>query len=188
VKTGEATSGRSVVRLVAPWASLLTIAAIDHLTGPDFGFFVFYFVPIAMAAWWSGLVAGGVVSFAAAATWWLVSLPGQAPPTLHPVWNAGIRLVAFLAIASTMARIRELVVGQQRLNAELKDALANVRRLEGLLPICGACKKIRNDAGQWERLESYLSRHSHAEFSHGLCPGCSQRLDPQPPEPAAPSR
>ena len=56
--------------------------------------------------------------------------------------------------------------------AELQEALTNVKELRGLLPICSYCKKIRNDGNYWERLESYLSAHTHAQFSHSICPDC----------------
>jgi PAS domain S-box-containing protein len=54
-----------------------------------------------------------------------------------------------------------------------------VQTLSGLLPICASCKKIRDDRGYWNQIESYISRHSRAEFSHGLCPECLQRLYPE---------
>ena len=57
--------------------------------------------------------------------------------------------------------------------AELERALERrVRVLEGLLPICSFCKKIRNDSGDWERLEAYITHRSDASFSHGVCPVC----------------
>ena len=55
---------------------------------------------------------------------------------------------------------------------DLEDALANIKTLRGLLPICSVCKSIRDDKGYWNRLESYVRDHSSAEFSHGVCPGC----------------
>jgi len=55
---------------------------------------------------------------------------------------------------------------------ELEQALAQVKQLRGLLPICSYCKKIRNDSDYWEQIEVYLSRHSDAVFSHGVCPEC----------------
>jgi phosphoserine phosphatase RsbU/P len=55
---------------------------------------------------------------------------------------------------------------------ELEDALANVKQLQGMLPICSYCKKIRDDRNCWEQLEGYISRHSDARFSHGVCPDC----------------
>jgi len=64
-----------------------------------------------------------------------------------------------------------------RVHAEA--ALTEVRTLKGLLPICAGCKKIRDEEGQWQPLEKYVSLHSNAEFSHGLCDECIQRLYPE---------
>ncbi|MBZ5568585.1 MAG: response regulator transcription factor [Acidobacteriia bacterium] len=60
--------------------------------------------------------------------------------------------------------------------AELQEALACVRRLEGLLPICSWCKRIRNDQNYWEQLETYLAEHSDATVTHGICPQCCEKL------------
>jgi DNA-binding response OmpR family regulator len=68
-----------------------------------------------------------------------------------------------------------LVGLQQTLTAriqELQEALASVKQLKGLLPICSYCKSIRDDQDYWQQLESYVSRHSDAQFSHGVCPKC----------------
>ncbi len=62
---------------------------------------------------------------------------------------------------------------------ELKDALAKVKQLSGLLPICALCKNIRDDKGYWQQIEEYVRDHSSAEFSHGLCPDCAKRLYPE---------
>jgi len=59
---------------------------------------------------------------------------------------------------------------------ELEIALFNIKRLQGLLPICSYCKKIRNDENYWEDVEKYVSNHSVAEFSHGICPDCYQKV------------
>jgi len=59
-----------------------------------------------------------------------------------------------------------------RKNSELEEALARVKELSGLLPICMHCKKIRDDSGYWSQLETYISLHSQALFSHGICPEC----------------
>ncbi len=66
--------------------------------------------------------------------------------------------------------------------AERNAALQSVRLLSGLLPICAACKKIRNRRGVWEQLETYISAHSEAEFSHGLCPDCARDYFAEIPE------
>lgn len=63
-------------------------------------------------------------------------------------------------------------------NVELAAALANVKSLSGLLPICSACKGIRDDKGYWTQVETYISENSEATFTHGLCPDCISRLYP----------
>jgi len=62
--------------------------------------------------------------------------------------------------------------------AELKKALEEIKTLSGFLPICASCKKIRDDKGYWNQIEVYISEHSEAEFSHGICPECAQKLYP----------
>ncbi len=64
-------------------------------------------------------------------------------------------------------------------NNQLIEALAEVKILSGMLPICGSCKRIRDDEGYWQQIESYISNHSDAEFSHGLCSDCLEKLYPE---------
>lgn len=75
---------------------------------------------------------------------------------------------------------RQLEVEREResLIAELKEALSTVKKLSGLLPICAGCKKIRDDTGYWNRIEAYIRDHSEADFSHGICPDCAEKLYP----------
>jgi phosphoserine phosphatase RsbU/P len=56
--------------------------------------------------------------------------------------------------------------------AELEAAVSTVKQLKGLIPICSYCKRIRSEGNDWEQLESYMSEHSDAQFSHGICPPC----------------
>lgn len=65
---------------------------------------------------------------------------------------------------------------QERLILELKEALFKVNRLEGIISICSYCKKIRNDKEVWQQLESYITDHSDALFSHGICPDCLKKV------------
>lgn len=70
---------------------------------------------------------------------------------------------------------RRMLDLQAQLNAQIGDlrlALSHIKTLQGILPICMHCKKIRNDAGYWEQVEDYVTRHSEALFSHGVCPEC----------------
>lgn len=61
----------------------------------------------------------------------------------------------------------------------LKDALKTVKELSGLLPICASCKKIRDDTGYWDQVQSYIKKHSEAEFAHSICPECMEKLYPK---------
>jgi len=65
---------------------------------------------------------------------------------------------------------------REELIRELREALEKVKTLSGLLPICASCKKIRDDKGYWNQIESYIEHHSEAEFSHGMCPDCLDKL------------
>ena len=65
---------------------------------------------------------------------------------------------------------------RENLVLELQEALAQIKTLSGLIPICAACKNIRDDQGYWHRVESYIQNHSDAEFSHGICPNCKKKL------------
>jgi PAS domain S-box-containing protein len=67
---------------------------------------------------------------------------------------------------------------REQLILELWDALAKVKTLRGLLPICAHCKKIRDDEGYWNQLEAYIQEHSEVEFTHGICPECTKKLYP----------
>jgi PAS domain-containing protein len=68
---------------------------------------------------------------------------------------------------------------REKVIVELQQALAQVKRLSGFLPICASCKKIRDDQGYWQQVEAYIRDHSEAEFSHGLCPECARNLYPE---------
>jgi PAS domain S-box-containing protein len=71
---------------------------------------------------------------------------------------------------------------RERLIAELQKALDEIKTLKGYIPICSYCKKIRDDKGYWEQLEKYISEHTEALFSHGICPDCIKTYFPEIPE------
>jgi hypothetical protein len=65
---------------------------------------------------------------------------------------------------------------RERMVIELQQALAQVRTLRGLIPICAWCKRIRDDQGYWQQLEAYIRDHSEADFTHGMCPDCAREM------------
>ncbi len=76
-------------------------------------------------------------------------------------------------------RLLELQASKLRQMAELQEALEHVRMLQGILPICMHCKKVRDDDGYWEQVEAYVSRHADVTFSHGICPECMAKHYPE---------
>lgn len=75
-------------------------------------------------------------------------------------------------------RVEERTADLKEANIQLQKALAEIKTLSGLIPICASCKKVRDDSGYWSQIEEYLSQHSDAEFSHGICPDCMRALYP----------
>jgi PleD family two-component response regulator len=84
-----------------------------------------------------------------------------------------------LSRINTHLAIRFLQAKMEKKNFELQKALDEVKTLRGILPICSSCKKIRNDDGYWEQIDSYIRDHSEAEFSHSICPECVHSLYPE---------
>ena len=103
------------------------------------------------------------------------------------VCNRLIELFAVWVTAALSLQRKYLMargLAEQRLRLE---ALEQLKVLQGVLPICAGCKKIRDDQGAWNQMEAYIRDHSEAEFSHGLCPECTTRMYPEfssagPPE------
>lgn len=88
------------------------------------------------------------------------------------------RVASALTLKNEMDCRKASEANLRRSNEDLQRALKEVKVLRGLIPICASCKKIRNDGGFWQQLEEYLSEHSEAEFSHGLCQPCIKKLYP----------
>jgi PAS domain S-box-containing protein len=86
---------------------------------------------------------------------------------------------AILAFIQDVTERRRSEVDRERLIGELQRALADVKTLRGMLPICAHCKKIRDDQGYWNRIESFLREHSEAELTHGICPDCAEKYFPE---------
>jgi DNA-binding NtrC family response regulator len=83
------------------------------------------------------------------------------------------------ALAREIAERKRAEEEKEELILELREALSKIKTLSGLLPICAHCKKIRNDKGQWERMEIYIRDRSEADFTHGICPDCAKKFFPE---------
>ncbi|HKC81913.1 MAG TPA: response regulator, partial [Gemmatimonadaceae bacterium] len=84
-----------------------------------------------------------------------------------------VELQARVRVGERMVRLQRSLAARI---TEVEAALAHVQRLQGLLPICSYCKKVRNEANYWEQVESYLSAHSDLDFTHSICPQCTEKM------------
>ncbi len=85
-------------------------------------------------------------------------------------------IIGYQGIIRDITEKRRMESEREQFVAELQEALESIRTLKGLIPICASCKKIRDDQGFWNQLESYIEQHSDAVFSHGLCPECQKKF------------
>jgi len=92
--------------------------------------------------------------------------------------EAKVLAIANTALEKEAAQRKQVEEEREKLINDLRKALAEVKTLSGLLPICSACKKIRDDKGYWNQIEVFIRDHSDAQFSHSICPGCAQELYP----------
>jgi hypothetical protein len=99
--------------------------------------------------------------------------------TISPIKNELGQIEGSSTIARDITSRKLAEKERDELLSSLQDALANIKTLSGLLPICSACNKIRNDAGSWERIETYIRDRSDADFTHSICPDCAKKLYPQ---------
>jgi hypothetical protein len=156
---------RAYARQPALFCFLLAalVLSVDYGTGRSIQFPIAYAIPIGLAAWKQarGLAYGGAVLLPA------VRL------LFHYHWRATEPqfddLLNFPITALSLSLYADLILRTSRQTQALEK---HVRRLEGILPICASCKRIRNENGEYEQMESYISAHSEAMFSHGLCPDC----------------
>jgi len=111
---------------------LLLIGWLDYITGYEFGFFIFYFIPVAIAAWFCGKRSGLAIAFASALVWYLSDKYTHHPysEAFFIYWEMFMRLISFLTTALTVSRIREMLLKEERLNAELRSALQEVQELK----------------------------------------------------------
>ena len=155
-------------QVIAALVAVLLSAAVlvvDYITGPYIQFPVLFLFPVMIAGWYIGRVSS--VAFA-------LTLP-LIRAGFNSYWQ-GPWTHTQIAV-NTMVRIGVLAIFGwlvARTARQTRELQSEVRALEGILPICSFCKKIRTKDGDWQNIEQYVARHSDAEFSHGMCPECAK--------------
>ena len=146
----------------------LIVLVIDYITGQHIQFPIVYIIPVGLAAWRNKTTA-----YALAILLPLVRIGFHFPwQETHALFVAAIN--SSIAMLSLMFFVY-LIDRTAWQTSELKK---KVKTLEGILPICASCKRIRTDAGEYEQLEKFITNHSEASFTHGICPECAKKLYP----------
>ncbi len=180
--TGDATFGETSALPSRPLREftfcLMAVAGIgyvDYLTGFEIVVFSFYLLPIRFASVRLHLVGGIAVSLAAVLAWSVSDycVGHHYPNGFVAVWNSLMRFASFLVVAWLSARNAQLFAEERAVAAKLRQAMSEIRLLEGLLPICANCKKIRDEKNEWNQIERYIMQRTDAQFTHSICPGCA---------------
>ena len=164
--------------ILAGCAALLAFLGwIDYRTGYEFGFFIFYSLPVGLAAWHLGRTQALLMALAASLTWWLADrLAGQTYSSAFlAVWNNGIHFGSFVINAITIARIKTSLDQQQQTRGELEAVRRQLRRAQSLLVLCPLCRKPHDPERVRRKTESYHDGQPDGADSDPLC-------DARPPE------
>ena len=155
----------SLPATLPPYYSLVIAAfvvALDYAVSPSVEFPGLFLAPVAFAAWYGGMKWALPLSALPFAHVWVLSITGGEAGLYEATISAVVRVVTLVAVAWWIASV-----------GAAQRALAHeVELLEGLLPICSYCKKIRDDDGEWQMLEKYIQERSSATFTHGVCEPC----------------
>jgi hypothetical protein len=144
-------------------ATSLIIVLADYLSGTHIQFPIFYIVPIVMASLLNHRVFAYVLAIMLPMIrFCFYNLWHQTEPLFIMAVNTFIRISAFIIIVYLI----DIITSKSK----------RIKILEGILPICASCKRIRNDVGEYEQMEKYITEHSEAIFSHGICPECAKKL------------
>ncbi len=158
----------------------LVMGFLDYWTGFEYRMKIFYLMPISYTTWFIGKKTGIVFS-----TWPAITMLysvivsgknyGNSP---SEIWNIAMYLAFFIIVTLLLSKLRITLQQRAGLITKLQNALNAVKELSGILPICANCKKIRDDEGYWHDVDVYISRHTKAEFTHGICKECANKLYP----------
>jgi len=142
------------------WISLsVLVAGADFISGPHIQFPILYFIPISCAAWSGKRKQAFVLAIVLPSIRLIYPLMWVLPwPTVDSMVNVAIRIAVFMSIVYLISLIKEL------------------RILRGFLHVCGYCGRIKEDDEKWISQQEYITQHSEAVFSHGICPDCVQKF------------
>jgi hypothetical protein len=158
----------------------LVIGFLDYWMGFEYRVEIFYLIPISYAAWFIGKKTGFVFVVGPVMTMLYSGGVLGMNNSYFPIeiWNVAMYLAFFIIMTVLLSQLRITMQQRAGLITKLQNALNAVKELSGILPICANCKKIRDEEGYWHDVEAYIGRHTKAEFTHGICAECANKLYP----------
>lgn len=163
------------------------VMLIDVLAPPEVEFAAFYLAPVIWLAWARGSREGLILALLSGLGWYLHDILSGRPhgSEFFRLWTALNHQLSYLLAAWVVGALRREVRLQQSLNQRLQGAMAEVRELKGLLPVCAWCHQIRDEEGRWHPMEVFLEQRTRASATHGICPTCLEKVEPEltPPRP-----
>lgn len=157
-------------------AALMTgVLLLDHAFPSGVAIDVLYIAPVLLSLRAQGTRVTVLIAVSCSAlivVGYFVSAPGA--EMWKVIFNRMIAVVAVWVCVLFGLRAKAMTAAREAAVREREKALEEIKVLSGLLPICAWCKKVRDDQGYWTQIEAYISSHSQASFSHGICPECKQ--------------
>jgi K+-sensing histidine kinase KdpD len=142
----------------------LIILGADWLCGPGIAFPILFVIPVMLAAWNNSRAEAIAMALVLViARYFIQDRFGTSAAQILAL-NAFIRAIVLVSLGVLVSRVA----------AQNRELARRLTQLEGLLPICAHCKRIRDEDHKWTKLENYISAHSQAEFTHGICPHCAK--------------
>jgi hypothetical protein len=141
----------------------VVIIGVDLITPPPILIGIFFVFPVLIAAWYNSLRWALVLSVSLPLARFLIAT------FVEPLWEMNYDII------NAIDRIIVLSV-VSLIAARLSDLVKHVKLLEGIIPICSWCKKIRDENEEWQPLERYITERSGSDFTHGICPDCAKIL------------
>jgi len=162
-------AGKNRMKRIHWWLVLVLFSVgvvwLDIITGPYILFPIMFVIPVYFAAWHLGRWPGIGFAFMLVGSRFVIAMTIESE--LMPAWAAALNACIRLLVLVGLSLLIDTLARQKRSLAD------RVQALEGILPICSYCKKIRRPDGTWEQIEVYIRDRSTAEFSHGLCETCA---------------
>jgi K+-sensing histidine kinase KdpD len=185
-KTMNKPSMKQYVKVIlASLANLLVLSYIVYLTGYNFQFFVFFFIPVALCGWYLGRLSVFCMAVLSGMSWCFVDILSQHqyPSEVMRYWNSFICFIAFTIIGLLLQKLRQSLKEQLTARAELEKALDELklsteesRKLQGQLQVVCAWTKRINVEGKWIALDEFLTDKLHTKVSYGVSPEAMQEV------------